>query len=190
MLREYLKNMVRLRETMEKPSGFKYSCIEEYVLENGRPYEPASMPEALHKELMSMKTMPIKQCFANCQEIAILDDRFTYVEGYASSIIPTLHAWLEIEGHLFDPTWRPVSAGTWKDREYFGVRFSDTESIRRRVLESEWFTTILDDWQNDYPLLRGEDSEQRRLEVTVGRGNAPGADGGTTDVESGRGEMP
>ena len=158
MLRDYLKSMVELRKTMTSPEGFSYSCIEDFVLQNGRVYEPASMPEKMHRELMAMRSMPIKQCFANCQELALKDDRFTYVEGYGLSMIPTLHAWLEIDGHLFDPTWRPVSAGMWKDRQYFGVQFPDTDAIRKRVIRRKEYSTLLVDWEERYPLLRGEET--------------------------------
>lgn len=156
MLRDYMESMVLLRETMSTPEGLTYSCIEDFVLTNGRVYEQTSMPKILRDELMAIRSMPIKQCFANCQELAMRDSRFTYVEGYALSIIPVLHAWLEIEGHLFDPTWRPVSAGSWEGREYFGVQFPDTSAIRRRVIELGEYRTMLDDWQGGYQLLREE----------------------------------
>ena len=60
------------------------------------------------------------QCFANAARLALRDDRFTYVEGYATLAdgAPYLdHAWVvDSAGQVTDPTWTFVP-----NRFYFGV---------------------------------------------------------------------
>ena len=63
----------------------------------------------------------IKECYNNCAKIAMADDRYQYVEGYAMSIIVVEHAWLVNEnGEIVDPTWIRLDHGISND--YFGVR--------------------------------------------------------------------
>lgn len=108
-----------------------------------------------------------------------------YVEGYAiGNSIPCNHAWATINGKLIETTWRcnrdvpladgknglvveawqPRWTGTWadailgyapRDWEYLGVQF-DMEWLTGRVFANESVGSVLDDWENGWPALKGE----------------------------------
>lgn len=101
--------------------------IKLFILRNGRAYEPAPRPPGV-------RLGKIKECFKNAS--AASWNRGTYTEGYALTpgLIPVLHAWLTLDGHATELTWRD-SLGNGKPRgtcEYFGVEFD-----RASVTESE-----------------------------------------------------
>ncbi len=118
----------------------------------------------------------IKQCFYNSQLLAACDDtgQIKYVEGFLGCIIPIPHAWNSINNKLIDVTLRPYpddppveqrdprfpkkwplwNLGVIPDQyEYFGVVFPDTLELITRPFVG---LAIIDDWQNGWPLLRGE----------------------------------
>lgn len=153
---EYLKQMTDFRiNFLKNRPDIKdqpfYKCIEHFVLENGQAYEWHPLPK---KYSNKKKYGTIKQCFANATALSFDFPELTYVEGYASTVIPTQHAWcVDSEGRVIDPTWRV------EDREekyyphgYFGV------PISRKLLYATLARTerygILDDWENDWPLLQ------------------------------------
>ena len=73
----------------------------EFFLENGAKLteidREASIKEGLGKEA--------KQCYGNCQGIALYRKDLTYYDGYCMSVIPLEHAWLVNEdGEIVDPT--------------------------------------------------------------------------------------
>ena len=67
-----------------------------------------------------------------------------YVEGYAviGGKNPVLHAWnVDAEGSVIDSTWEPVGSA------YFGV-------ILPRSIVEPAKTSVLDDWESGWPVLR------------------------------------
>jgi hypothetical protein len=94
-----------------------------------------------------------------------------YVEGYAMSIIPVMHGWLTLNGKVVDLTMRlrsrqkrqsPVHQRRLQDRvlgefpesrEYYGVTF-DTDHVQREMISSGLARTLIDDWENEWPLLK------------------------------------
>lgn len=78
-----------------------------------------------------------KQCFANAGRLALMDPRYTYVEGFAAARIsdnltfPTHHAWVvDADGRVVDPTWHD---GTGE--AYFGAAVH-ADALRTRVAET------------------------------------------------------
>jgi hypothetical protein len=125
---------------------FKYGSIEEFVLKNGEYMQPWPLPEHI-------KFGESKMCFMNAFQVAE-SHGLEYVEGYAVSIIPTMHAWcIGEDGHVVDPTW---NGGT----EYYGVRFP-LEFVRKTILRKETWG-VLDDYKSGYPLLKGGSKWDRK----------------------------
>jgi hypothetical protein len=100
----------------------------------------------------------VKQCFYNAQSIG-LTGKIGYCEGMADSIgIPMEHAWNTINGKVIDMTWKMnnndkpvvgVIPGGW---EYYGVE------LPHELINKMWSTgesrTLINDWENDFPLLQ------------------------------------
>jgi hypothetical protein len=120
--------------------GYHYQGIGDFVLREGRFFEPKPLP-------VGLKRRPIGQCFRNALRTATKTG-LRYVEGYAllvDSASPTLHAWnASPDGFAVDSTWEPLG------RIYFGVIFP--LSLVRRPKGS--LLSVLDDWQRRWPILR------------------------------------
>lgn len=113
-----------------------------FVLEHGRPM--TLKKDSKHKRGQMGK------CFKNAVEFATSGRMVRYCEGFAMGVIPTLHAWcIDREGRVLDPTW------PYPDASYWGVPFK-IEYVLRRVVESECYVSMLDDWMSDWPLLTGK----------------------------------
>lgn len=149
-LREYLENMVELHQSMRSgklPRGYRYLCMEEYILREGRPMEVGVWPKW-------MKRGRLKECYRNAFNL-MLHFGYTYCEGYAVSMIPTMHAWcLDKDGKVIDPTWRDKGKWGRQGKEYYGITFDCAQVVeittRRRCYG------LIDDWQNGWPLLKGK----------------------------------
>ena len=150
-----------------RPPGFRYSCIHDYVLENGRNFESASLT-AEQSELvgsivarMSEAAIP-KQCFYNAQILAMAfwSERVSYVEGFAicSIPIPIHHGWVSVDGKVIDVTWKedglPIIGEFPEGRGYYGASVSN-EFISDRCAELGVAGTVLDDFERGFPLLKG-----------------------------------
>ena len=177
MLRDYLEFMTRSLTDMNSNEKYKYRCFEHYVLTHGKTYPSDPIPKERKAEILAAIKkhrikFPIKQCFGNCLEFVLKTKLpgVTYVEGYATAIIPIHHAWLSVDGYVFDPTLRLAHPperkrdsvahnriwGDLQGREYIGVEFPDWGLHHRRAVETELLQSVIDDWQNDWPALRGE----------------------------------
>jgi hypothetical protein len=143
---QYLEQSIEMRKLMpnglQPPKGFEFTCIEELVFKHGCRFKPQPLPR-------KYKKLPYKQCFQNAVNLMLESGkRLIYCEGYGTSVIPVLHAWcVDKKGNVIDPTW------DYKDSvEYFGIPF-DPDFVMKSMFKSKYYG-ILDNWHDDYPLLR------------------------------------
>lgn len=170
-LSSYLSSMSEMVRAT-RPQTLAYSCCEDYVAKHGVEFASKPLTQDERAYVLSAidlwgKQMPIKQCFYNSQMVLIFGDhehRLSYVEGYMLKIIPILHGWLEINGKVIDVTARHPRRGKgrlsdrvfgeWKDdRLYMGVKFK-RDYVRHTILKRGYAGSLIDDWQNSWPLLR------------------------------------
>ena len=118
------------------PTKYHYSNVYDFVLREGRFFDPQPRPD-------SITLRHIGECFRNTF-LTMMKTGLQYAEGYAvvGNKIPVLHAWnVDAEGAMVDTTWEPVGS------IYFGIIFPS--SIVRGAK-----TSVLDDWESGWPLLR------------------------------------
>jgi hypothetical protein len=157
-LKQYLTNITtmlkELRETRGQGTPRKFISIEELVLAHGKYYTPQELPK-------NFPRMPAKNCYQNAQKLVeeqyrtnYHDDKgytLTYVEGYAISVIPLLHAWvIDDKGNVIDPTWEDTSG------EYFGIAIPMDYVYHMNLMRESY--GVLDAWDIGFPLLTGEHS--------------------------------
>ena len=148
-IKEFLKYTVTLREQMKKPPGFAVNSMEEFTLKYGRTYAPVTPGE--YKAFAERLHLPWRRqfCFSNAAQLAFeFPSEFVYCEGYATAFFPVNHAWLIVKatGRVLDVTWDYSP-----EHEYIGVPFK-AEFMRKHLLAKGTYG-LLDDWQNDWPLL-------------------------------------
>lgn len=92
---------------------------------------------------------PMKQCFHNAANAAFHEPELIYCEGYASSIIPTLHAWcLDPEGRVLELTWSKPAT------DYFGIPFKLKFLVQQAIANEEY--GLIDQMKNHFALVRGQ----------------------------------
>jgi hypothetical protein len=184
-LEEYLRGSVDIRKrgNMRVPERYDYTCFEDYVLRKGAALtssaltheEEAVVQEALDRAArVGVDVHEMKQCFANSQTLLLMSDEpdLIYYEGYAAGRVgfPVHHGWLGINGKVIDLTWRLEHPDTSrsllpahpvgelpKGWLYWGVPFENPDYIQFRVSTRDIIGSLLDDFEGDYPLLRGID---------------------------------
>ena len=142
-LREMLDLMIEATKGRKLPECFKYSSLQDFVLQNGREFDPIDKPSSIKRGI-------IKECYKNAFEIVQDRPDLTYCEGYADSYLglPILHAWVATdEGEAIEVTWPTKGAS------YIGVPF-DFEFVRRTIVNKETWG-VLDNWMDGFPLLCG-----------------------------------
>lgn len=110
--RQYLELVRSMNPEAHANSGTSYG----YLLEHGQEWEASPLPEDIEQG-------DPKMCFVNAYNLARRNPgRLFYVEGYATAVIPTDHAWcVDRQGRVVDNT--PY----WEDgHDYFGVKFTLT----------------------------------------------------------------
>ena len=166
-LESYLQAMVRMRESMYQPEGFTYLCGEEYVLVNGQQYTSAVLTEEEHEAVMMALerwgSAPVaKHCFHSAQMIVMNDHTglLRYAEGWACgrAPIPIHHGWVVVGGKVVDLTWKKEDGGNIqglfpKDWCYQAAEFS-RDAIMERNLKRAATHSLLDEWEEGFPLLR------------------------------------
>ena len=118
--------------------------LHDLILEYGWWYEPVEVPKGI-------VTGERKQCFTNAAELALPDCSLIYCEGYAifKTGHPRLHAWVtDGKGNAIDNTWPTPGIS------YAGIPFT-WEFVMMTTTKNQAFVSLLDDWQNKWP-LRGE----------------------------------
>lgn len=179
-LKDYLEKLSEfIRNSKMKTKDYYYQSFEEFVLKNGQEFKSQKLTEEERKIVMGIidrnfLDCKVKECYKNAQLLAIESDgKIQYVEGFAFGVIPIPHAWNLINGKVIDLTWcndgnliekdrmrrnkrkENIILGEFYKEEYFGVIFS-IEEIRKNMLKKEMFTSIIDNWEEGYPLLKSE----------------------------------
>lgn len=142
-MKEYLKQIVELYQQMYNQNKRNkigdYYCLEDFILKNGQPFEISPLPKNIKRGAM-------KECFRNSAMLAMENADYFYAEGFAFSIIPTIHGWCaNREGKAIDPTWDD-------GKEYFGVIFK-RDYLFKYLLKYKRYG-LIENWENGYPLLR------------------------------------
>jgi hypothetical protein len=112
------------------------ATVYDFVLREGRFFQPRLRPE-------SITLRHIGECFRNAF-LTMMRTGLAYAEGYAVTgrKMPVLHAWnVDAEGYVIDSTWEPVGS------IYFGI-------ILPRSIVEPAKTSVLDDFENGWPVLR------------------------------------
>lgn len=127
-----------------KALGLKRT-FQAFVLEYGWWYEPAEPDGKIPKGTP-------QRCHTNATNLTLDDDTLIYCEGYAlfeSGSRPTIHAWVtDGRGRAIDNTWPKPGVA------YAGVPFRSL-FVNMTALKNHATVSLLDDYQNNYP-LRGE----------------------------------
>jgi hypothetical protein len=141
---ELLDFLRRNDATLEAKANLKRT-FQEFVLEYGWWYEPGDI-------IQHLATGTPQECHKNASDLILADDSLIYYEGYAllkSGSMPTLHAWVtDGSGRAIDNTWPQTGVA------YAGVPFT-TEFVIMTALRNNATISLLDDYQNNYP-LRGD----------------------------------
>ena len=140
-----LLDFLRRNEATSAGKSILKRTFQEFVLKYGWWYEP---PDADLK----FATGTPQECHKNAADLALADDSLIYCEGYAlfkSGSLPTLHAWVtDGHGRAIDNTWPQPGVA------YAGVPFKSI-FVNMTALKNHATVSLLDDYQNTYP-LRGD----------------------------------
>jgi len=156
--KEYLKQMSQMRRTMMKrPGDFVYNGMEDFVLKEGKPFRVNL------KKLNRFGTGQMKMCFRNAFELTMKNPDLIYVEGFATCVIPTLHAWVvDQDGVIADPTWdADEGVKQYRPSGYYGVMFSHKQCLEMMVKTGHY--GMLDAWQAGWPLLKTKFKSEVKL---------------------------
>ncbi len=127
---------------VKKPPFMRRSRYK-FVIDHGFWYEPTPLPNDLARG-------DDQQCFLNALDLASDKKELFYVEGFAlytPTSLPVHHAWVTTgAGQAFDPTWDTPGVA------YAGVPFQ-LSFLLTTVLAAKGIKSILDDFENDWPIL-------------------------------------
>ena len=128
-LNEYLTHV---SEFMDRPS------YERLVLEEGDYWATASVSEQ----------GPLGECYRNAYEAATKNPGWGYVEGFALSVIPIMHAWcVDEEGDAVEVTWETPGD------EYKGI-VMDVAEVSATLVETGVWGVMPNDHANGFKLLK------------------------------------
>lgn len=143
--RDWVQVMVEARQQFfKKATGLVYNGPNDFFLREGEEFTPAPYDAERWG-----KKGPLKECFGNALDLALaFPDELAYVEGVAlGDFLGVDHAWCVTEdGTVVDPTWDEPGSSYW------GVRIPlalAVETVGRKDTYG-----VVDNWQEDYPLLR------------------------------------
>lgn len=166
-LRAYL-SMLKRASSEIREEGYKYGSPAELLLETGASMggEDSAPDTDLVELIARVEYHGVKQCYYNCTMLAEYAD-WNYCEGYVvrgDLPIPIMHAWLELDGYVYDPTIRKTYsieeedigvriANNNEDNFYFGVRLNKDLVIASGLERGKSFS-VLQDYEKKYPVLK------------------------------------
>lgn len=149
--KDFITAMDKLKKSsFPTPKGFHYHSPEEFVLENGTQYQVD------YKTLNRFGVKAPKRCYQNAADY-VLDhpgQGLTYVEGYVTTVIPIMHAWVvDKDGVIADVTIKVDGRKEeFYPRDYFGVEIPTVTLMS--LLNYTGKYGLLDAWQSEWPLFK------------------------------------
>ena len=133
----------------QKRVELRYGSLHEFVLRFGKPFQAAPLSPRIRRG-------EPKRCFENSAKLAAVEG-WLYVEGFGTVRgvgLAIHHAWVCEPGTniVIDPTTDNIDT-------YFGVAF--THAALRRHWKNYDSSSIIDNWHDDWPLLKLDDDELR-----------------------------
>jgi hypothetical protein len=147
------RKTMNLKRYIDQVSAFMQdNYLYKFIAENGREFKPIEFDPRYQQFKGKMK-----DCFYNAYRMAQITG-LDYVEGFADSIVPTLHAWVTDGTHAIDPTW-PYNI----NNQYVGVvlPFSYVNKI---VMERKAYG-VLDSWEIGSPLISGKHAYNKKTQT-------------------------
>lgn len=150
---EILKKVLEMQASLGPiVEGFNSRNASDFVLKHGIEFEYQTLPK-------KYKRMTPKQCFQNAATLC-LREGLIYVEGFTcieNVGIPIAHAWCVRKGsnRVIDPTAQHA-------RYFIGVPFT-RERVAQQYSKVGNSVSLIDDWHNEWPLLRATDAELQQM---------------------------
>lgn len=150
----FLANVSTSMKSRAAKRPWRYQSVYEFVLKNGKPF--------LETDNRPVATGIPKNCFGNACNLATLDKRLYYVEGYACAFgLPVHHAWcVDRDMRIIEPTWPEYG------KAYFGCIFP-LDYVSKTILKTETHG-VIDKWELDWPLVTGADDYEEILKRGFG----------------------
>ena len=163
-LREHIKVMDSFTQ-LPPQNEYTYRSMYDFVLDRGEIFDAETSLTKEEKKILAAacrgRKFELKQCFYNAQMLVLNDvsGELQYVEGWAhAGIIPVHHGWVLLGGKVIDLTWRDRKGNSRVGRvtseyAYLGVPF-DKDLIHSRILKTGWASSVIDDYENAWPVLK------------------------------------
>lgn len=150
-VKDYLERTIAMLATLNlnrcKLHG--YLCFEDFVLQHGRRFT------RLGKMPRSVKTGKANHCFMNAAQLSLSIPSLIYCEGFATGIIPVMHAWcITRTGTIIDPTWND-------GLDYFGIPIKHTYLMSSMMKYGVY--GVIDLWKEGFPILRAKPDQFMEL---------------------------
>jgi len=178
-VRFFVQQLATMMDEHKIPSlreGYRYLSQYHYLLQNAKAYEPRPMTgqekDTLADAFRCLNPSPkVKECYLNAFLLVVYGHSkgMVYAEGHGLHIIPTPHAWVDLNGLAIDVTWREDMAFPKSTRDtvdtlmarvehnaqhhgYFGFTVP-YRYLNALALHTGTAGSVLDDWGNAWPLL-------------------------------------
>lgn len=137
-LDDELRLIADLQATIRNPEGLTYPSYESLVLAKGTSWDEA--------DIVVRRNGGYKQCYMNAYNAAV-DNGWQYVEGFAMSLFPIMHAWCVDGDQAVEVTWETPGTG------YRGI-IMDLDTVAETMLITGMWGSMPNDYLNNVALLR------------------------------------
>ena len=136
----------------------QHDRFQKFVLKHGQEFKSViNLPPDIK---IGRKGRYKGRCFENAfNAVSNNIKKYYYCEGYATSgttdSMAVLHGWIVNRKHeVIDPTWKD-------GKEYFGIIFR-WSYVKRITYKHKAFMTLIDNWEDNWPLLKMTPEEVRK----------------------------